>query len=217
MRSTPRPESLKWKLETDGPVHATPAVHNGVVYLAGCDENFRAVRWPTARSSSRSSPAPTPPRPRSIDGDRAYFGTFNNEVLAIDSRPRRSSGATRTRSASFRSTRRRRWSAARVIVGSRDKLVHAIDAATGKPAWTFTTRARVDSSPAVAGGRVYVGSSDGRLYVLDARDAARRSGSSMPAPRSRRRPRSPAGAIVIGSGDGVDLLFRVIYNLRFTI
>ena len=56
----------------------------------------------------------------------------------------------------------------RVIVGGRDKLVHAIDAATGKQAWTFATRARVDSSPAVAGGRVFVGSSDGRLYVLDA-------------------------------------------------
>ncbi len=29
------------------------------------------------------------------------------------------------------------------------------------------TRARIDSSPAVAGGRVYVGSNDGRLYALD--------------------------------------------------
>ena len=43
-----------------------------------------------------------------------------------------------------------------------------IDRQTGKAAWTFTTRARVDSSPVVAGGRVYVGSNDGKLYVLDA-------------------------------------------------
>ncbi len=57
----------------------------------------------------------------------------------------------------------------RVIVGGRDKSVHAIDAATGKAAWTFVTKARVDSSPAIAGGRVYIGSSDGRLYGLDAK------------------------------------------------
>jgi eukaryotic-like serine/threonine-protein kinase len=55
----------------------------------------------------------------------------------------------------------------RVIVGGRDKFVHAIDAATGRKVWTFSTRARVDSSPAVAAGRVYVGSNDGRLYGLD--------------------------------------------------
>ena len=30
----------------------------------------------------------------------------------------------------------------------------------------LAARARVDSSPVVAGGRVYVGSGDGRLYVL---------------------------------------------------
>ena len=43
-----------------------------------------------------------------------------------------------------------------------------MNAATGKSAWKFVTRARVDSSPAVAGGRVFVGSNDGKLYVLDA-------------------------------------------------
>jgi outer membrane protein assembly factor BamB len=46
-------------------------------------------------------------------------------------------------------------------------LVHALDVRSGKAIWTFRTRARVDSSPAIAGGRVYVGSNDGRFYVLD--------------------------------------------------
>jgi outer membrane protein assembly factor BamB len=80
--------------------------------------------------------------------------------------------------------------------------VHAIDAATGKPKWTFTTRARVDSSPAVAGDRVYVGSSDGRLYVLDIATGERRwefdAGSGLTA-----SPAIAAGRVVIGSQDGV--------------
>ena len=49
----------------------------------------------------------------------------------------------------------------------RDKLVHCLNARTGKAFWTFPTRARVDSSPAIASGRVYVGSNDGHFYVLD--------------------------------------------------
>ena len=46
--------------------------------------------------------------------------------------------------------------------------MHAVDRADGKPAWTFRTRGRVDSSPVLAGDRLVFGSEDGRLYVLDA-------------------------------------------------
>jgi outer membrane protein assembly factor BamB len=46
-------------------------------------------------------------------------------------------------------------------------MVHALDAKTGKAYWTFMTNARVESSPAIAGNRIFVGSTDGRLYVID--------------------------------------------------
>src|SRR6476659_9616383 len=39
-------------------------------------------------------------------------------------------------------------------------------------AWTYTTGGPVWSSPAVAGGVVYVGSNDGRLYALRLSDGA---------------------------------------------
>ena len=89
---------------------------------------------------------------------------------------------------------------ARVVVGGRDKLVHALDG-DGKRVWTFQTRARVESSPAIAGGRVYIGSNDGRLYVLDLNNGAKlwefNAGAALSA--------SPAianGRIVIGAQDG---------------
>ena len=89
----------------------------------------------------------------------------------------------------------------RVIVGGRDKVVHAIDAATGKSAWTFATRARVDSSPVVAGGRVYIGSSDGRLYVLDSASGKKLwefdAGAGLTA-----SPAVAAGKVIIGAQDG---------------
>jgi outer membrane protein assembly factor BamB len=89
----------------------------------------------------------------------------------------------------------------RIILGGRDKLIHAIDVKTGKAAWTFATRARVDSSPVIVGGRVYIGSSDGRLYVLDA-DSGKKlfefdAGSALTA-----SPAVAAGRLVIGSQDG---------------
>jgi len=89
---------------------------------------------------------------------------------------------------------------ARVVVGGRDKMVHGLTL-DGKAAWTFATRARVESSPAIAGGRVFVGSNDGRFYVLGLNDGAKLWEFNAGAPLSA----SPAianGRIVIGSQDG---------------
>jgi outer membrane protein assembly factor BamB len=60
----------------------------------------------------------------------------------------------------------------------------------------------VDSSPVIAGGRVYVGSSDGRLYVLDLETGKKLSefdaGSGITA-----SPAIAGGRVVIGSQDGI--------------
>jgi outer membrane protein assembly factor BamB len=80
-------------------------------------------------------------------------------------------------------------------------MVHAIDMKTGKRLWTFTTRARVDSSPAVAGGRVYVGGNDGKLYVLDAASGKCLFEFEAGGPLSA-SPALASGRLVIGSQDG---------------
>ena len=89
----------------------------------------------------------------------------------------------------------------RVVLGGRDKRIHAIDAASGKPAWTFATQARVESSPAIVGRRVFVGSSDGRLYALDLARGTRlwefNAGGGLTA-----SPAVAGGRLVIGSVDG---------------
>ena len=88
----------------------------------------------------------------------------------------------------------------RVVVGGRDKLVHGLSP-TGKAVWTFATKSRVESSPAIADGRVFIGSNDGRFYVLDVNTGAKvwefNAGAALSA--------SPAigkSRVVIGSQDG---------------
>ena len=55
-----------------------------------------------------------------------------------------------------------------VYVGSDDKQLYAIDAASGAEKWKYATGAPVRSSPAVAGDVVYFGSEDGNYYALEA-------------------------------------------------
>jgi outer membrane protein assembly factor BamB len=46
-------------------------------------------------------------------------------------------------------------------------MVHCLNAENGEAIWTFRAQARLDSSPAIVGNQVFIGSNDGRLYVLD--------------------------------------------------
>ncbi|MEN9575041.1 MAG: hypothetical protein RL514_2896 [Verrucomicrobiota bacterium] len=50
--------------------------------------------------------------------------------------------------------------------------VHAIDHASGQPAWHFVAGGRVDSPPSYWQGRVFFGSKDGSVYCLRASDGA---------------------------------------------
>src|SRR5690606_26927700 len=59
-----------------------------------------------------------------------------------------------------------------VIIGSRDKRLHAINRKTGKAEWTFATRGGIDSSPVVAGDRVYFGSKDKAVYGVSLSDGS---------------------------------------------
>ncbi len=48
--------------------------------------------------------------------------------------------------------------------------VHALDADSGKPVWSYTAGGRVDSPPTIWHGRVLFGSADGWVYCLRAAD-----------------------------------------------
>jgi len=199
-----RTGKLRWKLQTDGPVHATAAVQNGVIYIGGCDEEFRAVRLSDGKTLFALPLGANTGASTAVDGDRAYVGTFNAELLAINLKARKRAWSFRDPDRQFpyySSAALDSSNGGRVIVGGRDKAIHAIDAASGKSVWKFVTRARVDSSPVVAGGRVYVGSSDGKLYVLDAATGRKQwefdAGDAITA-----SPSIAAGRVVVGSTDG---------------
>lgn len=192
--------SVLWKAKTNGPVHSTPGVADGMAFVAGCDELFRAIRLSDGKEVfTVSSGAYTGASPALRMGS-AFYGTFDNEVLGVNLSERKISWRYEHPQRKFPFYSSAAVTASRIVLGGRDKMVHGLTL-DGKSAWTFATRSRVESSPAIAGNRVYVGSNDGRFYVLGLDDGAKLWEFEAGAPLSA----SPAianGRIVIGSQDG---------------
>jgi len=160
---------LAWKFEVSGgPVLGTPVVVDGRTFAAGCDSTLHVIDVASGKEKDKLDLGGQVAASAAVVADRLYVGTMTNQVLGIDwkkpaldwtfepedrAQPFYSSAAVTDKL---------------VIVGSRDRLVHALDRKTGKEEWSFPTGGKVDSSPVVVAGRVYFGSADGKLYVLDA-------------------------------------------------
>ena len=89
----------------------------------------------------------------------------------------------------------------RVYIGSDDRQLYCLEAATGRPVWVRLVPDGIWSSPCVVDGKVVFGSFDGRLRMLSAAD-----GRSLWSYRTRGAIVSTAcivdGWIWIGSRDG---------------
>jgi outer membrane protein assembly factor BamB/serine/threonine protein kinase len=88
----------------------------------------------------------------------------------------------------------------RVIFGSQDQDVFAVDASTGRQRWDFQTGRLVFSSAAVSGGIAYIGSNDGGLYAIGVASGKRvwkfTTGNSV-----RSSPAVADGLVYVGSDD----------------
>ncbi len=158
-----------WDFPTDGPVNGSPSVIGDVTFVAGCDSILHVLDAKTGKEIFGVDLGGQAAATAAIAKDRAYVGTMANTVVAVDLKKKALLWT-------FEAPRRQQpfYASAAitdgiVVTASRDRKVYAIDAATGKEAWSFETPGQVDASPVVVGNRVYVGSlsEDGNFYVLD--------------------------------------------------
>jgi outer membrane protein assembly factor BamB len=155
-----------WKFKTQGPVNGSPVVAGAYTFVAGCDSNLHIVDLKSGKELVQIDLDGQAAATGAVLGHRLYVGTMTNEFKAIDLQkkailwtyePQRAQPFYGSAAVTEKL----------VIVGNRDKFIHALDRENGNLVWTFPTKGRVDGSPVVVGNRVYVGSSDGNLYVLD--------------------------------------------------
>lgn len=184
----PRGFQLAWEHELHALVTASPVAAGGLLFVAAEDGNLHAIdlasrrlRWLFhADAGIASTPA--------VAEGLVYFLSRDGQLHALDA----ASGAPRW---SFRTGGEARFAAhgmfglprdghrradpwdfylssplvadGKVVFGSSDEHVYALDAKTGAMVWAYKTGGLVHAAPVLAGSRVIVGAWDSALYALD--------------------------------------------------
>ncbi len=203
---------LVWKFETEGYVHGTPAIFKNYVIVTGCDSFLRVINIDNGKQVQQvnlgayvgASPAilDVNTEVQTTSKVRAYCGTYGNEVLGVDL----TSGEIAWRYE--HPVRKLPFFASAavtenlVIIGGRDKMVHALSPGKGEPQWTYNAKSRIESSPVIVGKRVFFGTTRGVFIALDITTGDQvwkfETGSSIVA-----SPSVADGRVYIGTEDGV--------------
>jgi eukaryotic-like serine/threonine-protein kinase len=207
-----RPEdgSLAWKIETGSYIYGTPAAFDDEgttsIISAGCDGYLRVVRVADGTESRRIELGAYVGASPAIQGSRAYVGTFENEFLGIDLAGGQVLWAYDPPERDFPFYSSAAVSDDLVVVGGRDKMVHALRPGTGEVAWTYDAGARVDASPVMVDDRIFVATTKGDVVALD-RESGKPTWSFETGSSILASPSVASGRLVIGTLDGMLLCF----------
>ena len=194
--------TLVWKFEGGDQIRCFPTVLDHFAFIAGCDSALSMIDLENHGQLVDKVPldSPTGCSP-AVMGGHVFVGTEGGTFFCLDPKEKKLvwQFEDEKHAEAFRSSAAVTKDA--VIVGSRDKQLHALNPQSGKPLWHFSTKNRVDSSPVVAGGRVFFGSADGRIYALNVRTGEKvwqyEAGGAVVA-----SPAIAGGRMVIGNNQG---------------
>jgi outer membrane protein assembly factor BamB len=170
--------SLTWKFETNGSVISSPSVVDGIVYVGSQDKSIYAIgAWSGALIWKYETLAPIESSPAVVNG-RVYTGGDDGYVYCLDAYKGTLIWKTFVNGDlpfSFGNLVLKSSPAVAdgiVYVGSLDNYTYAINANNGDIVWKAKTEGPISSSPAVAGGAVYILSEEpetGAFYKFDAK------------------------------------------------
>src|SRR3954463_5886958 len=141
-------KGVKWQFKTQGAIVSSPAIANGLVYIGSSDGTLYAVDQASGQQKWKAQTrGPVASSPAVADG-MVFFLSFDGGLYCVDA-----------------NTGARKW---RYATGFEKRFEAKSLHGTAPSEQTVPDPHDVFlSSPAVANGYVYFGSSDGNVYALD--------------------------------------------------
>jgi outer membrane protein assembly factor BamB len=199
----PKTGQRAFAVMTGNYVHPVPAVEGNRVVFGACDGVLRIIDATDGKSLGEVKVGSYMAGSVALEGKgrdlTVYLGHYGNEVVGIDVEA--AAVFWTYKGGDFPYFSSPAIGLDRIVIGGRDRHVHALAKETGVSLWDFPTEGRVDGSPVIVDGRVVIGSTDGRLYLLRLRDGALLWSRDLGAAVSA-SPAVAAGRVYIGGEDG---------------
>jgi outer membrane protein assembly factor BamB len=155
-----------WEHETPDQIRCSATIAGDRAFVAGCDGFLHVIdleRGEEVGNADIHSPTGSTP---AVLNEKVFFGTEQAEFFGIDWKAVKSLWSFMGDSGQMSVRGSAAVNSKHVIFAARDRQVYSLNPETGKPNWTMTLKAKSDSSPVIAGDRVYLGATDGRFYGL---------------------------------------------------
>lgn len=168
-----------WAVKTGSRVRATPASDGTIVYVGSFDGTMYALdaktgskRWTFKTVGNSYFPVGEIQSSAAIAGGLVIFGSRDGVMYALDAK---------TGKPVWKDDHKGNWVIGSPAVaddkvcvgGSDDHVIQCDDLKTGHVLWSVKVDGNVFSSPAVAGGFLYLGSFDGVLHRLALKDGTK--------------------------------------------
>jgi outer membrane protein assembly factor BamB len=161
-----------WKYESQDQIRCSITVAEDKAFVAGCDGFFHVVDLKTGTGIGKVEIfSPTGSTPASL-GPRVFFGNQAGEFFAINSQDLTTQWTHQAVNDGDSIIGGAAVTDQHVVFGNRNRNVTDLDPQTGAEKWKVTVKSKIDSSPVIVDDRVYVASTDGRLYALALKDGA---------------------------------------------
>ncbi len=207
---------LIWKFETEGYVHATPSVWvhktdetstpENYAIVTGCDSYLRIINIENGMQTQMVNLGTYVGASPAILDNQVFCGTYGSEILSVSLEKGDITWRYQNPLLKLPFIASAALTGDEVIIGGRDKMVHALSHYTGDPLWTYSTKSRIESSPVIVGERVFFGTTRGLFVGLDLSSGELvweyETGSSIVA-----SPSVSDGKIYIGNVDGILFCF----------
>ena len=163
--------SVKWKFNTNGSIHSSPTLYNGIIYIGSWNTYLYAINAKTGKEQWKFKTGEQVAMAgilasATVENGVVYFGARDAHLYALKA----DNG-----SLLWKYDAQGSWiiSSAAVeekvlYVGTSDSyLLLALDTKTGKEKYRVKTNGYVFGSPAIVAGTAYFGDFTGKMYALD--------------------------------------------------